>query len=84
VKAKKQPLALVLLKLGEELGIPVDIQVEPKELIDTEITKLPVEDAIRKLSPNIRLFMRANLTNAEKRALRMVLLDPTKTARQGF
>lgn len=84
VKAKKQPLALVLLKLGEELGIPVDIQVEPKELIDTEITKLPVEDAIRKLSPNIRLFMRANLTHAEKRALRMVLLDPTKTARQGF
>ena len=84
VKAKKQPLALVLLKLGEELGIPVDIQVEPKELIDTEITKLPVEDAIRKLSPNIILFMRANLTHSEKRALRLVLLDPTKTAQQGF
>ena len=26
VKAKKQPLSLVLLKIGEELGIPVDIQ----------------------------------------------------------
>ena len=84
VKAKKQPLALVLLKIGEELGIPVDIQVEPKDVIDAEITKLPVEDAIRKLSPNIRLFMRANLMHAERRALRMVLSDPTKTAQQGF
>ncbi len=84
VKAKKQPLALVLLKIGEELGIPVDIQVEPKDVIDAEITKLPVEDAIRKLSPNIRLFMRANLMHAERRALRLVLSDPTKTAQQGF
>ena len=84
MKAKKQPLALVLLKIGEELGIPVDIQVEPKDVIDAEITKLPVEDAIRKLSPNIRLFMRVNLTHAERRALRLVLSDPTKTAQQGF
>jgi hypothetical protein len=84
VKAKKQPLALVLLKIGEELGIPVDIQVEPKDIIDTEITKLPVEEAIRRLSPNITLFMRANLTHAERRALRLVLSDPTKTAQQGF
>ena len=84
VKAKKQPLALVLLKIGEELGIPVEIQIEPKEVIDTEITKLPVEDAIRKLSPNIRLFMRADLMHAEKRALRLVLTDSTKTAQQGF
>jgi hypothetical protein len=84
VKAKKQPLALVLLKIGEELGIPVDIQVEPKDVIDAEITKLPVEDAIRKLSPNIRLFMRADLMHAERRALRLVLSDPTKTAQQGF
>jgi hypothetical protein len=84
VKAKKQPLALVLLKIGEELGIPVEIQTEPKDVIDAEITKLPVEDAIRKLSPNIRLFMRANLMHAERRALRLVLSDPTKTAEQGL
>src|SRR5262249_16388942 len=45
VKAKKQPLSLVLLKIGEELGIPVDIQNQGlAEDIDTEISKLPVED----------------------------------------
>jgi hypothetical protein len=43
VKAKKQPLVLVLLKIGEELGIPVDIQYEPQDVIDTEISKVSVE-----------------------------------------
>jgi len=82
VKAKKQPLILVLLKIGEELGIPVEIQYEAKDVVDTELTKLPVEDAIRKLSPNVRLFIRADLLHAERRLLRMVLSDPTKTAQQ--
>ena len=84
VKAKKQPLALVLLKIGEELGIPVDIQYESKDIVDTEITKLSVEDTVRKLSPNIRLFLRADLLHAERRALRLVLADPAKTAEQSL
>ena len=84
VKARKQPLTLVLLKIGEELGIPVDIQYESKDLVDTEISKLSVEDVVRKLSPNIRLFLRADLTHAERRALRLVLSDPAKTAAQGL
>ena len=83
VKAKKQPLILVLLKIGEELGIPVDIQYEPKDVVDTELTKLSVEDAVRRLSPNIRLFVRADLLHSERRALRIVLADPAKTAQQG-
>lgn len=84
VKAKKQPLVLVLLKIGEELGIPVDIQYEPKDTVDTEISKVSVEDAVRRLSPNIRIFLRADLLRAERRVLRLVLADPTKTAQQGL
>jgi hypothetical protein len=84
VKAKKQPLALVLLKIGEELGIPVDIQGDAKDIVDTEITKQSVEDVVRKLSPNIRLFLRADLLHAERRALRLVLTDPAKTGQQGL
>jgi hypothetical protein len=84
VKAKKQPLPLVLLKIGEELGIPVDIQYQPTDIIDTDITRLPVEDAVRQLSPNIRLFIRADLTRAERRALRLVLAESGKTGPTGF
>ena len=79
VKAKKQPLAVVLLKIGEELGIPIDITEQNVAVIDTEISKLPVEDVVRQLSPQIRLFLRADLTRAERRALRLVLAEPPKT-----
>jgi len=82
VKAKKQPLALVLLKIGEEMGIPVDIQNQEMSLVDAEISKLPIEEAVRQLSPNIRLFVRADLTRAEKRALRLILAEPAKTTQQ--
>jgi hypothetical protein len=78
VKAKKQPVALVLLKIGEELGIPVDIQEQNVAVVDAEISKLPVEDVLRQLSPNIRLYLRADLTRAERRALRLVLAEPPK------
>jgi hypothetical protein len=78
VKAKKQPLSFVLLKIGEELGIPVDIQNQNLSVIDIEISKLPAEDVVRQLSPHIRLFVRADLTRAEKRALRLVLAEPPK------
>jgi hypothetical protein len=79
VKAKQQPLPVVLLKIGEELGIPVDIQNERLDPIDANISKLPIEDVVRQLSPNIKLYYRADLTRAEKRALRMVLAEPQKT-----
>jgi hypothetical protein len=82
VKAKKQPLSLVLLKIGEEIGIPVDIQELTSSIVDADISKLPVEDAVRQLSPNIRLFVRADLTRAERRALRLVLAEPAKTTQQ--
>ena len=79
VKAKKQPLALVLLKIGEELGIPVDIQEQNvAAVVDAEISKLPVEDLLRQLSPHIRLYLRADLTRAERRALRIVLAETPK------
>jgi hypothetical protein len=83
VKAKKQPLPVVLLKIGEELGIPVDIQFPSTDMVDTEISKAPVEDVVRRLSPNIKLFVRADLTRSERRALRLVLADPAKTSATG-
>jgi hypothetical protein len=79
LKAKKQPLALVLLKIGEQLGIPVDIQYQPSDIVDLEISKTPAEEIIRKLSPNIQMFVRADLTRSERRILRLVLPDPSKT-----
>lgn len=82
VKAKQQPLQLVLLKIGEELGIPVDIQDQNIVKVDKEISKLPVEDVVRQLSPHIRLYLRADLTHADRRALRLVLAEPPRPPQQ--
>jgi len=79
IKAKKQTLQLILLKVGEELGIPVDIQNDTPDLIDAEMTKMRVEDAMRQLSPNITLFLRADLAHSERRALKLVLSVPEMT-----
>jgi len=82
VKAKKQPLPLVLLKIGEEMGIPVELPNQTDSIVDTEISKLPLEDVVRQLSPHIRLFLRADLTHAERRALRLVLADQAQATQQ--
>ncbi|HET9785585.1 MAG TPA: hypothetical protein VFP47_00540, partial [Pyrinomonadaceae bacterium] len=71
-----------LLKIGEELGIPVDIQANSNSIVDAEISKLPIEDVLRQLSPHIRLFMRADLTRAERRALRLILAEPPRATQQ--
>lgn len=82
VKARKQPLPLVLLKIGEQIGIPVEIQDQAVTIVDTQISKLPVEDVVRQLSPHIRLYLRADLTRAEKRALRLVLAGQAQASQQ--
>lgn len=84
VKAKKQPLMLVLLKIGEELGVPVDIQNQTEEIVNVELNKMPVEDVVRALSPNIQLFLRADLSRSGRRALRLVLPLQTKSAQQNL
>lgn len=78
VTAKKQPLVVVLLKIGEHLGVPVDIQNQTEETVDLNVSKLPVEDVLRQLSPNIQLFLRADLAHSERRALRVILPEPPK------
>jgi len=83
VKARKQPLPLILLKIGETVGIPVDIQDERMDLVDADISKLSIEDAVRQLSPNVKMFVRADLTRSERRALRLVLMGPPKTVQEG-
>jgi hypothetical protein len=83
VTAKQQPLPLVLLKIGETVGIPIDIQDNRMEMVNAEFSKLSVEDAVRQLSPNIKLFVRADLTRSERRILRLVLFEPPKADQEG-
>lgn len=76
VKAKKQVLSVVLYKIASELGIPLEIRADSNEVVDLDINKLPLEDAVMRLSPQVRLYIRADLQRLERRPFRMVLVAP--------
>lgn len=78
VKSKKQPLAAVLLTIAEVLGVPAEIKSDSNEIVDIEIKDIPVEDAIARVSPNIRLYVRADLTRSRRTPLRLKLVPPAK------
>jgi hypothetical protein len=76
VKSKKQPLAAVLLTIAEVLGVPAEIRYEGKEIVDTSLKDIPFEDAIARLSPNVRVYFRADLTRSQRIPLRLALVPP--------
>jgi hypothetical protein len=78
IKSKKQPLAVVVMTIAEVLGVPAEIKYDSNEIVDTEIKDTPFEDAIARISPNIRLYVRADLTRSQRRPLRLALVPPAK------
>ena len=78
IKSKKQLLVAVVLTIAEVLEVPAEIKYDSTEIVDTEIKDTPFEDAITRLSPNIRLYVRADLTRSQRTPLRLKLVPPAK------
>lgn len=76
VKAKQQPLSVVLYKIANELGIPFELKGDSGEVVDLDINKLPLEDAVVRMSPHVRLYVRVDLRQLERRPFLMVLVAP--------
>jgi hypothetical protein len=73
VHAEKQPLSVVLYKVASEMGIPFELGNDPNEVIDADFVDYPVDQAMRTLSPSVRLFYRADLLNFENTPIRITL-----------
>ncbi|HVG29880.1 MAG TPA: hypothetical protein VM864_09295 [Pyrinomonadaceae bacterium] len=76
VHAAKQPLTVILYEIASKVDIPFDMKYESPELVDVDFSNYTMEQAVRTLSPNIRLYVRTNLTNYETTPLRMTLVPP--------
>jgi hypothetical protein len=76
IKSKKQPLALVVLQIGELIGVPVGLNYESDEVVDLDLKDEPIEDAIPRVSPNLRLYVRADLNKAHRTPFRLTLVPP--------
>jgi hypothetical protein len=79
VHASKQPLAVILFEIASKVDIPFDMKYESSELVDVDFSNYTIEQAVRTLSPNIRLYVRTNLTNYETTPLRMMLVPPASS-----
>ena len=82
IRSKKQPLIAVLLTAAEVLEVPAEIQYESAEMIDTVIKDTPFEDALTRLSPNVRVYVRADLARSTRAPLRVRLVSPEKVEGQ--
>jgi hypothetical protein len=76
VRARKQPLTVVLFKIAGELGIPFELRHESPEVVDVDFSNYTVEQALRNLSPAVRLFYRTDLQTFDVQPLRIVLAQP--------
>ena len=78
IKAKRQPLTVIAYRVAEQIGVPFELRWESPDIIDVDINELPLEDALTRFSPHIRLYVRADLQTLERRPFRMLLVRPEK------
>ena len=76
VRARKQPLLAVLAEIAGKVDIPFEMKYESSDLVDVDFSNYAIDQAVRALSPNIRLYMRTDLSNYEIKPLRLVLMPP--------
>ena len=79
VRARKQPLVVVLYKVANVLSVPFDLRHDSTEVVDVDFINQPLDQAVRSLSPAIRLYYRTDLQTFETMPLRLALLAPAKS-----
>ncbi|MDT5293415.1 MAG: hypothetical protein QOJ76_295 [Acidobacteriota bacterium] len=77
VRARKQPLTVVLFKIATEVGVPFEMRYESPEMVDVEFTNYPLDQAFRSISPGVRFYYRVDLQTFQVQPLRLMLLSPT-------
>jgi hypothetical protein len=77
VRARKQSLLIVLSKVASEVGVPFDMRYESQQVIDVEFNNYPLDQAVRSLSPEVRLYYRQDLQTFQIQPLRLALVSPT-------
>ena len=76
VRARKQPLSVVLFKIASEVGVPFDLRFESRQIIDVEFNNQPLDQAVRSLSPEVRLYYRQDLQTFQIQPIRLALVSP--------
>lgn len=78
LKAKDQPLLDVLSSISDETGVRLEAKDVTSETVSVNIKDLPLDEAILKVSPHIRLYLRADLYRNQRTPILIVLVQPEK------
>jgi len=76
VHARKQPLTAVLYEIASKVDIPFEMKYDSSEVVNIDLKNVTMEQVVRTLSPNIRLYQRTDLQTYETKPLRLVLAQP--------
>jgi hypothetical protein len=76
VRARKQPLSIVLFRVASEVGVPFEMRYDSTEVIDVDFSNYSLDQAVRTLSPYVRFYYRADLQTFEIQPLRIALVAP--------
>ncbi|MDT7690403.1 MAG: hypothetical protein QOE46_3162 [Acidobacteriota bacterium] len=76
VRARKQPLTVVLFRIASEVGVPFELRYDSTETVDVEFTNYSLDQAFRSLSPGVRFYYRVDLQTFQLQPLRLALLSP--------
>jgi len=80
VRAEKQPLSIVLIKIAGALGIPFELNHNATDVVDLNFQQYPVDQAMRSISTAVRFYYRADLSTFEKYPIRLSLSGPAARA----
>jgi hypothetical protein len=76
LRARGQSLSVVLFRIASEVGVPFDLRYESTQIIDAEFDNYPLDQAVRSLSPEVRLYYRQDLQTFQIKPLRLALVRP--------
>lgn len=77
VRARRQPLMVVVAKIAGEIGVPFEPRVMIDEPVDLDFKNFTLEQAVRTISPAVRLYYRSDLQTYQIQPLRLVLAAPS-------
>jgi len=81
VFAKQQPVSVVVARIADALGIPLEIIGDSREMIDVAVSDATLEQTMRALTPSVKLYHRKDLATFRVTPVRLVVQESFEPAK---
>ncbi|HEX2832691.1 MAG TPA: hypothetical protein VHW00_06730 [Thermoanaerobaculia bacterium] len=81
VFARKQPVSVVVSRIADVLGIPLELIGDPLELINLSVIDATLEQTMKALPSSVKLYQRVDLATFRVTPVRIVVEAPFETAK---